>query len=125
MHEPPLIVVVDDDREFLKIMVAVLRLHHYRALPHLGEEGAVDLIVSEAPSLVIVDMLMEHTESGRRIIRELQKSSATAQIPTVVCSGENRAGEKVANLNVAHYVHLKKPFQPNELLIVIERLLKR
>lgn len=121
---PPLIIVVDDDQDYLNMMQLLLAVHGYRTEVQNRAAGSHPFICAEQPILVIVDMRMEQPESGLMLVLELRADPRTAHIPVLVCSAEHNLHAKVHDLQIEDCDSLKKPFKPERLLAKIEELVK-
>ena len=98
-----------------------LELEGYEVVSaHHGEE-AVRLAAVEHPDLVILDIMMPRMD-GYEAVKEIKSNKETRNIPVVFLSARAQQAdiEKGRAYGVTDY--LTKPFDPTELLDVIERL---
>lgn len=115
------ILVCDDDPIILRLLQVNLELEGYDVLAaHHGEE-AVDIALNEHPDLVICDIMMPRMD-GYQTARQLKGDPSTEDIPIVFLSAKAQQSdiEKGEEFGVQGY--LTKPFDPNELLELVERL---
>ena len=119
----PKIVVIDDDDLFRNYLVAALTEQGYEIIAAADGLEGLQLIESEAPDLVLTDIVMPEVE-GVEVI--LKVKSINPNIPIIAMSGGN-LGDSSSYLGMAgklgaHEV-LAKPFDRSVLLGHIEKLL--
>jgi DNA-binding NarL/FixJ family response regulator len=116
------ILIVDDDSHSRALISAVLRRVGYTT--HEAETGEEALAVAkrERPALVVLEVVLQGV-SGYEVCRELKDEFGEA-LPIVFVSGtRTEPGDRVAGLLVGANDYLVKPFDPNELLARVRRLL--
>lgn len=118
-----LILVIDDEPKVRQMIQRILALAGHSVIE--AEEGAAALrqLRSNAPAVVLTDILMPGTE-GIETIFEIRRAAPDTRI--IAMSGGGRAGNfdflKVAERAGADAV-LAKPFRAAELTATVERLL--
>ena len=118
---PKRVLICDDDPVILRLLEVNLELEGYDVLTaHHGEE-AFEIASRELPDLVILDIMMPRLD-GYQTCQKLKAQSSTEDIPVVFLSAKAQASdiEKGRSFGVSEY--LTKPFDPNDLLDVVERL---
>jgi two-component system, NarL family, nitrate/nitrite response regulator NarL len=116
------ILIVDDDRQSRLLISRVLKRAGYNTYVAQTGEEALAAAKSERPALVIVEALLPGV-SGYEVCREL-KDEFGETLPIVFVSGNRtEPGDRVAGLLVGGNDYLVKPFDPNELLARVRRLL--
>jgi len=122
MTTAALILIVDGDRRSRTLISRVLKRVGYTIyLAETGEE-ALAAAKRERPALVILEVLLPGV-SGFEVCRELKDEFGEA-LPIVFVSGtRTEPGDRVAGLLVGGDDYLVKPFDPNELLARVRRLL--
>jgi len=116
------ILIVDHDRQDRLLISRVLKRAGY--ITHEAETGEEALAAAkrERPALVIVEALLPGV-SGYEVCRELQDEFGET-LPIVFVSGNRtEPGDRVAGFLVGGADYLVKPFDPNELLARVRRLL--
>jgi CheY-like chemotaxis protein len=118
--EPALIAVVNDDTAFLTLMHELLSDEGYRTIIWIEGDSAFEMIRREQPSLVILDIRMEHPETGWMVLSLLRLDPSTTHIPVIVTSAESRfLREKEQRLSEMRCRTLDKPFELDELLDLV------
>lgn len=114
-HEPPLILIVDDDPELLESVENALTARGYRAATaHNGEE-ALQRIAEREPQMILLDMRMPVMDGWAfaRVFRERYGRSIPVAVTTAAEESTLRAAEIGANAALA------KPFKLDQLYEVI------
>jgi CheY-like chemotaxis protein len=81
----PLILLVDDDPQFIYLMQRYAGTSGCRLISASGENQAIALAQQTQPALVIVGVMLAGV-SGQTILRTLKSAPATCHIPIVLCS---------------------------------------
>ena len=122
MTTAALIFVVDGDGRSRPLVSRVLKRVGYRTYEAETGEEALAASKRERPALVIVEVLLPGV-SGYEVCRELKDAFGEA-LPIVFVSGSRtEPGDRVAGLLVGGDDYLVKPFDPDELLARVRRLL--
>lgn len=113
----PLIGVVNDDTTFLQLMHDLLVDEGYAVFIEKEHGDAPSAIRKRRPDLVILDIRMEHPESGMRILEIIRLDPTTVNLPVIVCSADHRfLRDKEELLRAKHCDILEKPFDLIDLL---------
>lgn len=115
------VLLVDDDANFLRTLAAVLTEHGHRALLASRLAEAVELLRSDSPGVVVLDLRLEDAQPREAVLAIRQVSPAVA---LVLCSGYPALVENTVAQLPPECVHavLPKPFDPERLLDLLERL---
>jgi DNA-binding response OmpR family regulator len=125
------ILFVDDDRDFLGAQQAFFQGKGYAVAIHDRVGGAVETAKAEKPDVIVLDLMMEHHDSGFQLARKLRQDPSFATVPILMLSGVASAtGHKfsadAANLKewLKLDAFLDKPVTGRQLLKVIEEKLR-
>jgi twitching motility two-component system response regulator PilH len=80
------VLTVDDDPDVRLFTTTVLEEHGYIPIEAGNGEEGLQMIKSEKPDLIILDVLMPR-QSGIRLYRELKTSKALASVKIIILSG--------------------------------------
>ncbi len=112
-----LVAVVNDDTLFLELMHDLLTEEGYRAVIWKEGDKAYNMIKEHRPVLVILDIRMEHPDTGWMVLELMRLDPETAHIPVIICSADtSRIREKEAYLREKGCAVLEKPFLLEDLL---------
>jgi CheY-like chemotaxis protein len=117
------ILVVDDDADGRFLMTTILSLYKANPITAASVAEAIDKIESLKPDLVISDIEMPG-ENGFSLIKKLNgfNEKQKRKIPAIALTGHVGQAERIKVLKAGFQVHLAKPIEPEELLVVIANL---
>ncbi|RME38670.1 MAG: response regulator [Thermoflexia bacterium] len=118
------ILVVEDDPESLKLIGLMLHTRGYQVLPARNGPQALQKAVTEAPDLVLMDVMMPGMD-GYEVARRLRADPRTAHLPIIMLTARGQVTDKVAGFEAGADEYLVKPVHPAELFTRIEALLAR
>jgi CheY-like chemotaxis protein len=128
-EQPQRVTVVNDNLEFLKLMGDLLKEERYPVTLVDGDRGdAVDLIRASKPQALIIDLRLGGAElHGWDVLRSLRSDPDLSELPTLICTGDLRGLEQVADqlVGMRRVSTLKKPFDIDELFSKLDALLER
>jgi len=123
------ILIIDDDPDITEAMKVVLESKQYQVtVVKNGEEGLKEVRLNK-PDLIILDVMMETTDKGFDVARDLKNDRNYKDIPILLLTAiKEKTGlgfEKEAGdpdwLPVDEYC--EKPLNPDELISKVETLL--
>ena len=123
MPERARILLAEDDRFLRKAAAARLKQAGYDVVPAADGEEAIRLARTEAPDLVLLDLIMPKLQ-GFEVLRRLKADPVTAAIPVVVLSnlGQDRDVEQAMQDGAVTY-YIKANLSLQELADRIEHIL--
>lgn len=119
------LLVVDDDDRIRALLKTFLTRQGYRvsAAAHAGAARA--LMRQLQFDLAVVDVMMPG-QDGFAFVSELRASSPPASTtPVIFLSARGAADDRIAGLSLGADDYLGKPFEPRELVLRIEAVLRR
>jgi two-component system, NtrC family, nitrogen regulation response regulator NtrX len=117
-----LIAVVNDETTFIEMVCELLEDEGYQTVCYFSEHGAYEGIRESKPDLVILDLRMEHPESGVNVLELMKLDPATAAIPVILSSADGHFLRNNAQRLIDKGCDiLEKPFHLDELLAKVER----
>ena len=117
------ILVVDDDPENLRLLVAVLKHGYLVPRPVLNGRLAIEAAVIEPPDLALLDISMPEM-SGLDVCRWFKKDERLRNIPIIFISGLQGTDDKVEAFRAGGIDYVSKPFQEQEVLIRVKTHLR-
>lgn len=115
------ILVVDDNATIRRGLSVRLRSHGYEVLFAEDAVSATAALVAEKPDLVILDLGLPCGD-GFVVMERLQKNDHLAQIPVIVLTGREVAGDRDRALEAGAAAFLQKPVDDDYLLLAIRKL---
>lgn len=86
-HKDKLILLVDDDKDFLKMMSGFLGERYRVAIVTSGMQ-AITYLAQNKPDLILLDFSMPVT-SGPQVLEMIRSEPATAEIPVIFLTGQD------------------------------------
>jgi two-component system, OmpR family, KDP operon response regulator KdpE len=117
----PVILVVDDEPQILRVMRASLAPRGYEVITASNGEEALDQIKKQIPDLMILDFVLPEM-SGLEVCRRVREF---ATLPIIVLSAKGSESDKVAALDAGADDYVTKPFGMDELLARVRAVLRR
>jgi DNA-binding NarL/FixJ family response regulator len=118
------ILIVDDDANYRALVSSILGRVGYATREAASGKEALSSVRSERPSCVLLDVLLPGV-TGYAVCRELRDEYGEA-LPIIFVTGERTdPGDRVAGLLLGADDYVLKPFDPDELLARLRRLLVR
>lgn len=116
----PVIAVVNDDTQFLRMMEMILSDAGYETFISFAGSAAFDELKVRLPDLIVLDIRMESPEAGWMLLDLLRLDTATADIPVIVCSADHeQLDKKEEYLRSKRAGVLRKPFDIDDLLTIV------
>jgi len=120
-EQRPLVLVVDDDPEILKLVSLSLRLEGFRAITTGDSSEAVQLVRDEQPALVLLDIMMPGTD-GFKVCQRIREFS---EIPIIMLTAKSDVDDIIRGLDLGADDYVVKPFNVNELAARVKAVLHR
>ena len=116
------ILVVEDEAKLARAIKKALELQKYAV--DLAEDGqeALDVALSEAPDLILLDAMLPKKD-GFRVCRELRQAGLHS--PILMLTAKGQIQDKIAGLDAGADDYMVKPFSFEELFARIRALLRR
>ena len=115
------ILVVDDDEGIRTLVKKYLNENNYLVTTANSAEDAFEKIQIIKFDLIILDIMMPG-KSGLEFIKENQKKLDT---PVILLTAKGEADERVEGLEVGADDYLPKPFEPKELRLRIQNIIRK
>jgi len=120
------ILVVDDDKDFIKITSMILRANNYEVVTAANGEQGLKVMRKEKPDLVILDVMMSYILDGIDVRRTMAEDRDLKDIPVIMATSLTAAKAQGA-LPTDQYVPpadwIHKPIDPDLLLDQVKKTL--
>ena len=118
------ILVVDDDREIVRLVRAYLEQAGFYVLVAHDGETALHIIRHDRPDLVVLDLMLPDRD-GWSITRIVRGDESLARTPIIMLTARVEDGDKIAGLESGADDYIPKPFNPHELVARVRAVLRR
>ena len=115
------VLIVDDDAHIAELIKLYLEKEEYQTVVASNGAKALQLFKEEAPSIVILDVMMPEMD-GWQVCREIRRIS---NIPIIMLTAKGETFDKVLGLELGADDYMVKPFEPKELIARVKAVLRR
>ena len=117
------ILVIDDQPIMLKLLDQILKDRYDVVALENGKEALEWMYSGNIPDLVVADLNMPEID-GFEYIQRIRESGFFYDVPLIVLSGEESSSERIKCLKLGANDYLIKPFNPEELRLRIDNLIR-
>ena len=118
----PLVLVVEDSEDVGTYIHACLQADYRVERAKDGEEG-IDKAIEIVPDVVVTDVMMPKKD-GYEVCSTLKNDERTSHIPIVMLTAKADHESRLEGLETGADAYLSKPFDKNELLLRLRKLLE-
>ena len=116
------ILIADDEPNIVISLEYLLKRAGYTVLVARDGQQAIDMIRSERPALVLLDVMMP-IKSGHEVCAELRADEALRGTRVLMLSAKGRATDVDKGLGVGADAYMTKPFSTKELAAKVAEML--
>ncbi len=117
------ILIVDDERDIRELISDILRDEGFTTRLAANSDACMAEINAEPPALMILDIwLKDSSMDGIDILMSVKRSNP--DVPVVIISGHGNIEIAVAAIKQGAYDFIEKPFNIDQLLVVISRAME-
>jgi two-component system chemotaxis response regulator CheY len=116
------ILIVDDSSSMRQVVGITLKQAGYELIEACDGKDALSKLGGQKIHLVISDVNMPNMD-GITFVREMKKNAAYRFVPVVMLTTEGTDEKKKAGQDAGAKAWVVKPFQPQQLLAVVTKLL--
>jgi len=118
----PRILVADDEPALLRLLEFVLGRRGYIIQGVTNGNAAVEILRTESPDLVILDVMMPGLD-GYEVLTYIRETAHLEGLPVVMLTARAQLDDIQLGLSLGADAYLAKPFDPEDLLSVVESLI--
>jgi DNA-binding NarL/FixJ family response regulator len=118
------LLVVDDEPNLLRAVAACLKAEDYEVSTARSGHEALMQLAEAVPDLIISDIRMPVMD-GYKLARQLRGSPRTALVPIVFLTAKDETADRIEGFRSGIDAYLTKPFEPAELIAVVNGILNR
>lgn len=115
------ICLVEDEESLNDLITAYLKKEGYEVVSCKTGESALEVI--EKIDLWILDIMLGDDISGYDIIKKLREKDT--QVPVIFTSARDQELDKIIGLELDADDYITKPYSPKELILRVNKLIKR
>ena len=117
------ILIVDDEKDIRELISDILRDEGYQTRMAANSDQAVAELNSNEPALMVLDIWLKDSKmDGIDILKQVKRNNP--DVPVVIISGHGNIEIAVAAIKQGAYDFIEKPFNIDQLLVVIRRAME-
>jgi two-component system, cell cycle response regulator DivK len=109
------VLIVEDNEKNMKLVRDVLQAMGYGTIEATTGEEAIELSLSQAPALVLMDVQLPGID-GVEALERLRQNERTASIPVLALTAQAMSGDRERFLEAGFDGYLAKPVDVGELI---------
>lgn len=118
------ILVIDDDKAINELIKVNLQLSGYIVIQAYDGISGFALAKQEAPSLVVLDVMMPNVD-GYTVAQRIRQNENIKNVPILMLTALSDIQDKSKGFDIGVDDYLVKPFEMEELKMRVKALLKR
>lgn len=118
------VLVVDDESDVTELLKYRLEQEGYRVATLNDPLGFVAKVREFEPDLMLLDIMMPEL-SGIQLCRIVRADPSMKDIPVIFLSARGEVEDRIKGLEAGAEDYVSKPFNNNELMLRISKMLKR
>jgi len=117
------ILVVDDDKDVVRLMRAYLEQSDFEVLVAYNGETAMHILRRERPDLVLLDLMLPDHD-GWEITRWMRREPLLQQTPVIMLTARVSDTDKIVGLELGADDYVTKPYNPREVVARVRARLR-
>ena len=118
------VLIVEDEVEAAELFAEMMRVNGFRTLKSYGSAAAIDLLVTELPNLVILDIMMPDI-SGLEVLRFMRREPNFKDTPVIIVSAKSMPADIKVGMEAGASMYLTKPVGFLDLKQAVEKVLHK
>ena len=115
------VLIVDDDEHIVELIKLYMDKEGFDTVTANNGKKAVELFKSEAPAIVILDVMMPEMD-GWQVCREVRGYS---EVPIIMLTARSDERDELQGFELGVDEYISKPFSPKILVARVEAILRR
>ncbi len=115
------VLLVDDEEEFVTTLAERLELRGIQARSVIDGEIALQMIETDPPRVVILDVMMPGL-GGLEVLKRIKAQHP--QIPVILLTGRGSTDEGIEGMQLGAFDYLMKPINIEELIKKMQEAIK-
>ena len=115
------VLLIEDELEMQNLIVDYLSNYGYKVVAFAKPKEALSFLEKESVNIIILDLMLPQMD-GFDVCKEIKRTTET---PIIISSARGDIGNKIMGFELGADDYLAKPYEPRELILRIEAVLKR
>ncbi len=117
------ILVIDDEKDIVKLLQYNLEKEGYQVLTALTGEDGLETARAKKPDLVLLDLMLPGVD-GLEVCRLLRADVRTSSVPVIMLTAKGSEIDQVVGLELGASDYISKPFSVKVLLARIKNIFR-
>jgi len=118
------LLLVDDEPGLREAVQAYLEDSGFQVQTASNAKDGWDMLQRSQPDLVITDIMMPQVD-GYEFLKQMREDVRFKALPVVFLTARGMTGDRIQGYQAGCDAYLSKPFDPDELVAIVENLLER
>ena len=118
------LLLVDDEPGLREAMKDYLEASNFKVQVASNASDAWDWMQQNNPDLVISDIMMPQVD-GYQFLKQLRDDTRFKTLPVIFLTAKGMTGDRIQGYQAGVDAYLPKPFEPDELVAIVENLIAR
>lgn len=118
------ILIVDDEKTLLYATQDYFKVQGFNTFITSSSINGLKLVPIIKPDLIILDILMPYL-NGYDFIEKLKSQNQSLSIPFIFVTAKGMTQDRIKGYNLGCSAYLSKPFDPEELIVIVNNILGR
>ena len=116
------ILLVDDDQYLRNSVKSYLQERGYQVILAANASEAIQYLMKNIPDILISDVVMPQI-SGYELVSYIRSSSTLKDLSIILLTAKGMTQDRIKGYNLGCNAYLPKPFDPDELVSIINNLI--
>lgn len=121
---PSRVLLVDDEPSLREAVQAYLEDSGFEVTTAANPQQAFQVLSTAQPDLVISDIMMPGMD-GYQFLQKLRELEIYGQLPVIFLTAKGMTADRIQGYRSGVDAYLPKPFDPDELVAIVENLIER
>lgn len=117
------ILVVDDNPDIRLLVSTILQDEGYDVTVAIDGRDALRILDTDNPDVIVLDVMMPEMD-GYTVLKNLRASGRAQKSRVLMLTAKNNEADWLRGYQSGANQYLTKPFDPDELIIAVEKLLR-
>lgn len=121
----PRLLLVEDDADIAYVVKFMLEREGFAVdVANDGREAEARLASGAPPALAVLDVMLPFVD-GFQLLKKIRATEGWSAVPVIMLTAKSQEGDIVRALDAGASDYVVKPFQPEELLARVRRLIRK
>ncbi|MBK8968124.1 MAG: response regulator [Lewinellaceae bacterium] len=122
VDDNPQLLIIEDNPDIIAYLRSILGKDYAIETAPDGQAG-IDKALEQVPDIIITDVMMPEKD-GYEVCATLKTDERTSHIPIIMLTAKATEADRVTGLKTGADAYLMKPFNKEELLVRLEKLIE-